>query len=131
MNAQELRIGNWFISYETDPDTTIYWQVEGIKKKGVFFRNGSSWTAEPIPIPLTPEILEQVGFAYSQKQLDKHNTACFIMIVESGKTIYMWYHDNAYHYHAGEWVTKVEYLHQLQNIVHSLTNTELQWNRNQ
>lgn len=73
MEARELRIGNWFIDYEAEPETTIYWQVEGIERAsnnpnqkhlGVRFRNGSCWSNASIidPIPLTEEWLVKFGF---------------------------------------------------------------------
>jgi F0F1-type ATP synthase epsilon subunit len=47
-----MKIGDWIIDYEVDPDTTIYWQVEQVctvngkeGQLGVRFRNGSCWTA--------------------------------------------------------------------------------------
>jgi len=64
MKANELRIGSYFVDYEADPNSNIYFQVEEISSKGVYFRNCSSWTIfdDLQPIPLTEEILLKCGF---------------------------------------------------------------------
>lgn len=68
--ANELRRGNWFIDYETEPEKTIYYQVEEIckhnkegKSIGVRFRQGSCWTNIDLiqPIPLIEDILLKLG----------------------------------------------------------------------
>jgi len=89
MNSKELRIGNWFINYEAKPEKTIYWQVEEIcsytKKTGigVMYRNGSSWTSEPQPAPLTEDWLLRFGFEKKKHITRNWDEDCFVLSVEN------------------------------------------------
>ena len=124
MKAEELRIGNWIYDKNNKPQ-----QVDEIKRhiscerdyahiilfKGFNFANG--YVEDMQPIPLTPEILEKCGFV---KEL----------ITGSNNTY--WYHYGELSYnesHQGWWYKgrfrDIHFLHDLQNIVHSLTQTEL------
>lgn len=131
IQANELRIGNLFIDYETEPEKQIVWEVEEIRRSvkggviGVSYRNGSSWTAEPIPIPLTPEVLEACGFEikmngrYSSKWFGN----LYITVITSLKDriIDIRHVDNVGSYKVG-----CNSLHQLQNLIFALSGEELE-----
>ena len=70
MESKELRIGNYFKTWDIDkPYGEEYFPIESFKQNnsgdlGVCFRNGSCWCViEHIePIELTEEWLERFGF---------------------------------------------------------------------
>jgi hypothetical protein len=70
------------------------------------------------PIPLTPEILQKAGFV--QK-------GGYGIYEAHDKSLYEWYGDDLFYRHRGTRLsTPVKHLHQLQNLVHSLTGEELE-----
>jgi len=63
INANELRIGNWVIQFQTDMVENIYQQVDAILKDGAALTELNCVPFSKLePIPLTPEILEKAGF---------------------------------------------------------------------
>jgi len=123
MKATELRVGNWFIDYETEPELTIYWQVEQIYRPtygtnlGVAYRDGSSWTSLDIlePIPLTEEWLLKFGFE-SNPYEDRYEKG--EIYVECNKTkgfTELWLSGFPH----------IKHVHQLQNLYFALTGEEL------
>jgi len=116
MQANELRIGNWVLHRGK------YVQVNANTILAIV--NGSEHYA---PIPLTPEILEECGFECASDEFGGY----LINISEKEKIRIIKQEGNFIFPLFG--VTKVptNFLHQLQNLYFSLTNTELQWNRKQ
>lgn len=131
IKSSELRIGNWIIDYEAEPNKTIYWQVETIEylntTLGIKFRNGSSWTCEEFiePIKLTEEWLLKFGFELNSDEGD-------CKFYEKGKHGIRWVDGDEFYfylimnYRDEYWILKEIYdVHQLQNLYFSLTGEEL------
>ena len=128
MKAEELRIGNYVIDYEAEPETTIYWQVEEIQRLsndkalnqtiGVTYRNGSCWSCDIKPIPLTEDWLLNFGFKYNGfcYEFNKHE----VRLINEFNIPY-WIDSN--------FITNISYVHQLQNLYYALTNKELNYER--
>mgnify|MGYP003661603255 CR=1 FL=1 len=142
MDAKELRIGNYILDYEAEPEVSIYWKVEEIQRLsndkalnqtlGVTYRKGSCWTCDPEPIPLTEEWLVKFGFTcHWDDDYDNH----VFSLIRSGN-----YDDVIID---PSWVSQTEcnsfviahfdyemdleikHVHQLQNLYLALTNEEL------
>jgi len=122
MKASDLRIGNWIIDYEAEPNKTIYWQVETIEylntTLGVRFRNKSSWTCEEFiePIPLTEEWLLKFGGILDRED-DSYVFKHFAVSVNEKSEAIMFFQD--------EEIAEFNYVHQLQNLYFALTGEEL------
>ena len=129
MEANELRIGNWVIDNEVDPQRTVYYQVEEITYKGVVYRDGSSVTmCEYLqPIPLTEEILLKCGavkvkhnhfvideWIHLSFEDDNRSEPCVDVKLKSISEKKPYY------------ATCVNSVHQLQNLYFALTGEELE-----
>lgn len=121
----ELRIGNW-VDCRKGITQVVGVQVDCIETMAL------SDTLEYFdPIPLTPEILEECGFV--KTTIDR----VVFWELEVGRTGKFQFYKGVmqfgvfgvanYEYHD----VRPQYLHQLQNLYFSLTNTELTWNRKQ
>ena len=90
---------------------------------GVVFSDGSQDSLPPSelsPIPITPEILEKAGFVYVSIIFKySHKSEIFEVSVNGGE---VYFRHNEYE------ITKMNYLHQLQNLFYSITGTELEIN---
>jgi hypothetical protein len=123
MKVKKLRIGNYVLDYEAEPEVSIYWKVEEIQRLsnnkalnqtlGVTYRNGSCWTCDPKPIPLTQDWLINFGF---DQELFSHN---FFNIIEINGD------DGFYEFYYNDTVLIIKHVHQLQNLYFALTNKEL------
>jgi hypothetical protein len=137
MEAKELRIGNWIIDYEAEPEETIYYQVEEIQRLsnnkalnqtlGVTYRKGSCWTCDIEPIPLTEEWLLKFGFEKGEDEynfngfdLENRNTDLFLSVDKIIKL-----KDNFGCWYFGAYLRELKHVHQLQNLYFALTNREL------
>jgi len=132
MKETDLRIGNWFKTFEIDKDHgEEYFQIESFsqnkeKTLGVEFRNGSCWSIVELidPIPLTEEWLVKFGFevkpnrAYEKYWKDFGDMA---ILVDEDLEFYI--HAESYE---GETLRKVEHVHTLQNLFFALTGEELE-----
>ena len=127
IQPQELRIGNYFINHKWRWE-----QVISIEDNNSMSVNGLS--KEMInPIPITPEILERCGFEKCESD-DVEERGIYAIQVDNNHSLYFdptedpkWYISlqwNNNHYKNSFWA-QPEYLHQLQNLIHSLTNQEL------
>lgn len=112
----ELRIGNWVSFVQDAHRYKDYHQITNISTKKALCYNGDV-EPELYPIPITPELLEKCGF---EKQ------------IVLGKDGLFWYQFGELSYseaHKRWWFRGVfrdiEFLHQLQNIIFSLTGEEL------
>jgi hypothetical protein len=130
MKANELRIGNWVMAYNSPV------QIESIDKDGGinYTSANDEWTVdywfvyqikEIDPIPLTPEILEKAGFSNPYNigyhlYIDKENTEGFgINFDDEG-----W--DIGQNHEMFKFHSELKHLHQLQNLYYALTGEELQ-----
>lgn len=122
MKAQELRIGNCVMFRDIEHQITGTW---GDKIK---FGPMSFWSneTEVFPIPLTPEILRACTFEYEDMGDDSPYER---WICKDYNELWVWNYNNE------EWMICLgngfeqggfHSLHQLQNLYHALTNTELQ-----
>jgi hypothetical protein len=118
ITANEVRIGNW-IADECEP---YHFQVEELRKYvgdsiWAFYRKGSIKAKEITPIPLTEEWLKRFGFD-TQDWIISHNDTYFNLFKEGNN--YFFTADQ--HHHNSQ---PFQFVHQLQNIFHSITQTEL------
>jgi hypothetical protein len=126
IQANELRIGNWLLTESGTPQQVAYigetigfhnnmGGTDKHQKNPIF-----SYDIEKIePILLTPEILEKVGFEHSYDSVlpyqDAYENGYFILNAQFELT------DKD-----GLIISKqIKYVHQLQNLYFTLTETEL------
>ena len=131
MDAKELRIGNYILDYEAEPEVSIYWKVEEIQRLsndkalnqtiGVTYRKGSCWTCDPEPIPLTEEWLVKFGFELEDEKIYYHLDSYEDIYIT--KTSYSFSIYNATHFTNIK--QGIKHVHQLQNLYFALTNEEL------
>jgi hypothetical protein len=129
IKANELRIGNWImdrggkmwqIDHWEEPDVVATKQpiIGDHPVFGTMYGHPlTEYITHLQPIPLTPEILEKAGFtkmggSFSFREFTI--TANYDLIIDG----------SSYDYTGVYW-GKIEYLHRLQNIIHSLTGDEL------
>jgi len=114
MNANELRVGNWYSQFGNLHQVT--WDT--IKALGDAPET-QLWCK---PIPLSPEILEKCGFY-------KFNNAWKLVSDKNkGYTTWIftiWDNDGEYSYNSAEFNPVLTSLHQLQNLYFSLCGEEL------
>lgn len=117
MKANELRIGNW-VNRQGNPHLIEEIHERMVYHKGNFISSGMNQIE---PIPLTPEILEKAGFA---KGHHKHELEINEFSIH--------YYDNSLRIFIGDsrvlLCHKCTTLHHLQNVIFSLTGSELQIN---
>lgn len=123
MTIQELRIGNWVL--KNPPND--YRKVEQINTDGWVWLSaavGPTEIKDVLPVPLTPELLEKIGF--EKDESDEENTwwrlkfGRFTFETDSsveGKKVYV--------ITFGKEIDYVTTLHQLQNLFYILTGNEL------
>lgn len=119
IDVKELRVGNWIIGCNNIPfQMTAYNFIDHDLKQSSTMDKSC-----PSPIPLTPDILEKCLFVeinhidgykfYSSKNKKRNEYIPPITIYENRTEV------------MGYSVAHCKYLHQLQNLVHALTQTEL------
>ena len=110
MKASELRIGNYYNQFENTEK--VSWST---------LKTLEESTTEQLwckPIPLTEEWLLKFGF--EKKGVNRTRwTFWKIDLVEDEKGIYSFDESRIY--------IDIKYVHQLQNLVHALTNEELKY----
>lgn len=118
IKVNELRIGNWV------ERAAGMMQVTGITEEGVHFSDGDIEDFKyPIPIPLTPEILEKCGCVKDENNLQ----------IELGARMRLWFNDGnpaemdiiQDGKHISFKCAHIKYLHQLQNLYFALSGNEL------
>lgn len=122
INPKELRIGNWVLD-------TIYLEEDEIGKplkiEYFHFTQPGDYFS---PIPLTPEILEKAGFRAVDAEIEgftRVHGRPFYSIVSKSQIFTLT--DEPY----GVWhyidfpYTRLQYLHQLQNLYFALTGEDL------
>lgn len=135
--ANELRIGNWVIFND---NTDREGQVAELHKYHAYLKcsyipdhyeikvTGCDVTYEQLnPIPLTPEILERYGFEKVGKTNEIYdiniNLNSILRIGINQLLNFALIKDDEYFFTLG---SKVQYVHQLQNLFFSLENKELE-----
>lgn len=112
MKANELRIGNYFLSYGVDLK-----QIERLNKDKIII--------DFHPIPLTEEWLVKFGFLLQTDDSDEPDNLC--------KTFWSIPNHDEFNYdsetkefiHCGMGLVKITHIHQLQNLYFALTGEEL------
>lgn len=137
IEANELRIGNWILDSETDEQ---YFQVEEIRKyvgneNWVYYRKGSIKAKEVESVPLTEEILLNCGFEKKGLEVQYQILICDETETENIKLLILESCDEAGYFadihekiYMGSYtmnISKVKYLHQLQNLYWCLCGKEL------
>jgi len=127
ISAAELRIGNWI---EATQLGGIYGKVAALPKEGLMIEgfDFKILYASQDPIPLTPEILEKAGFEKQKTDDDtvyytlrlNDNLHCDLSLIEGDKNgiceVCLFPYEDYFRY---------KYVHQIQNLVQSLTGKEL------
>lgn len=139
INIKELRLGNWVkAKYKYGDKEPNFLQVENIQDD---FLNQSYYCwgevddyislSDTDPIPLTEDILVKCGFENVSEDANGRqfkytiSEVMVLYIVPGISGAYLWYSSDA-----GETtLSKLEYkcLHQLQNLIYSLTGQELEF----
>lgn len=131
--SSELRIGN-LVSFVEDANRyKDYHEVTDINTQIALCHNGDVDTGELFPIPLTPDILEKCGF-----KKNKNGEPC-IEINDIASHLELMVGVDNFHYPSftqtpqGDeertvYFNRINSLHQLQNLVHTITGEELSIN---
>lgn len=116
MKATEVRIGNYVYDTKGEINKINLAAIEYL------LREGSSGACQVKPIPLTEDKLKKCGF----EKLEFGNGFMFAISLGGGRVFLLKYNplrtDCFYEHYYG---TKVQYLHQLQNLYFVLTGEEL------
>lgn len=129
MNKNELRIGNTvYTVYANISGSVIESPVEYTIQSGADIDN-AHWY---FPIPLTPEILERLGFKVGKGKARK---PYYVKAVNTKRypypnagRIYLLERRGKYRYNNGAtygFTPEIEYVHTLMNLFYTLTGTEL------
>jgi hypothetical protein len=130
IQPNELRIGNYLNSRKG------YTKVVGVLCDMIETETHSDILDNFDPIPITPEILERLGFERSKKEnsanvwvkyigLREFNIASDFAIPNVWMPLYEVYRQGMVHS-----LAEFSNLHQLQNLIYSLTNKELTFKTN-
>ena len=119
INANELRIGNW-VRFKHLLCFIITIKQDNCEIQSSRLVVNSSYDFIE-PIPLTPEILEKCGFVYSW---DGGTNEANYSVKKNGKIVFS-INDSLVFRHSFYNSTKLQYLHQLQNLIFALTGEEL------
>ena len=121
INSNELRIGN-IVDAINKRYNEKYIIVESVNSECI----NSDWRPynfiQLTPIPLTPEVLLAAGFQ-KNKWAEEYSRSLFgDYSLSFDEVLTFKCDDDFYNYN----LTQIKYLHQLQNLIHSLTGTELE-----
>lgn len=111
IDARELRIGNWVISG---------WSTKPIQVDLDALSNHVNQIVFCGPIPLTPEILIAAGFAYNHARINEWWETKELTVYNKD-----YKRKNDKKFEELSYNIEIKYLHQLQNLYYSLTQTEL------
>jgi hypothetical protein len=111
IKSTDLRIGNWYVNQwgeylQVDPDLF----------------GADNLESYPIPIPLTPEILEKCGFDNDDND--------FLKTIDDRSSLHINLEKKRTLIESYDGIVKlknINYLHRLQNLYYSLTNEELEF----
>lgn len=120
IKAEGIHLGNWILSPKGK-----YIQIKGIdfdeyRSDPAEYYVNNYVLSECTPIPLTPEILEKAGWKAMGDSLRYEflryryyvGGGWFYIISDTGNEVLL--------------SDEIEHVHQLQNLIHALTNTELE-----
>lgn len=116
INPQELRIGNWVL-LDTCHAPCAPHKIQANDIVSIFFGLPKGVTIDPLP--LSPEILEKARFKFKPKGEEVYGQ------IWENNGFEIWQHDEGFchdYLNGGD----LDSLHQLQNLVHSLTGKELE-----
>lgn len=119
MKNNELRIGNWV--FWDEPNTG---EIEISRIDSQDFKLIEIHESDYNPIPITPEILEKAGFDIYDKNGIKYillEKSLLSFIVISGYLILSYWDGKKF----VDMQTRVQFVHQLQNLYFALTGEEL------
>lgn len=118
MEAKQLRIGNLVQDFECEP---YIFEIEKISKEWIVYRKGSIKTREATPIPLTEEWLIRFNF---ERQDNNWNMLCIC----NDWTYLYWEKLAGVQLSINKhsiMLPHIQYVHQFQNLYHSLCGEEL------
>lgn len=131
IKANEIRVGNWL------NDPRQYDPMFFPKTENGYFRATArdiQFAEEFEPIPLTEEILLKCGFIKTGEEYSQSDDEMmpvyklgFFSIVLRDNEFRLWIEIEDDAFYSFSW-TKIQYLHQLQNIYFALTGQELEIN---
>lgn len=127
LKASDLRIGNWILGGRGDG---VIKQQVTIEMMEYLLNENFAPHAAIQPIPLTPEILEKCGYKQFDDdrddilELETENHLCYLRKEKDGSLTPVEPADYPEYVAIG---IELKYLHQLQNLYHSLTGTELEF----
>lgn len=144
INVKDLRVGNIVMlegrhiapifAIDVRNNTIV---TENPHNKTVSGLTGDEWSADSdflTPVPLSPEVLEATGFnAFNYKELfvKKYNEQGELMLFKTDSPIARAndFPPGKLYYSFNAVAHIIDYLHQLQNLYHALTGTELTINQ--
>lgn len=127
IQTNELRIGNWIIVQNPFRGEAARATVFNILPDDLMVHDESQhrFAADPStsePIPLTPEILEAVGFVKHGDELRLMHNTFNLATLEFDTSKQVVYLD----FEGTQTGVEIKYLHQLQNIFFTITGNELE-----
>lgn len=137
IKPNEIRLGNWYNhkanwSYRNKEEIEYSFEWEDLD--WVALSECKLELTDIQPIPLTPEVLEKCGFRESKKQpvhfINLGNPAKQLELLKSGEYFYPSIYQAAEVSSENDgtvYVNRIQYLHQLQNLIYALTGQELEY----
>lgn len=126
MNATELMISNYVFDTIRQRNVRIHAIHHSWDYVDVMFGNGVGIYTMNVsriePIPLTPELILKCGFKMSITK------TCYGLITLGGEHRFSWFTDGGFMIDSSRLYIKVEYLHQLQNLIFVISGTPLDVN---
>lgn len=119
IKANELRVGNWVYNHKFGFEIVV---AIGLKGYIWFDENRNLSDHLCNPIPLTIEILEKVGFGRTDGE---YGNTPYTKMRRGLDYEFTFWAGNVCFIFLGVEVPRVNYLHQLQNLIYSLTGEEL------
>ena len=120
LDPKEIRAGNWVLKITgKDVHAHSYFEYEALMPD----ESGYTIARACLPIPLTPDILGKSGFrhAFGDWFINREAEG-----IEEGLPMLRYQHkDKCWYLEGRRLESPPAYLHQLQNLYHSLTNKEL------
>lgn len=121
MNAQELRIGNLVYAGEDENWQPYACTVESINSDFITWSGNKTSLLFVNPIPLSPEWLEKCGF--------ENDDADYLKSIDDRSCIHINFKKERHVIESYDGIIKIpqkiQYVHQLMNLYHALTGTEL------
>lgn len=137
IQANELRIGNWYMAIHEESESYHQADADFIKDQSLYDENPDAdefsrgWNKEPVL--LTPEILEKAGFERTVHQVSAaeyidYRMEQFVLYPLSNGDIEVEFWSATERLDERNFILAVKCLHQLQNLYFALTGKELEIN---